>query len=56
MITHEEIICQLKFLEKMTEKKSFLANFFNKFTRKILCNMRISSSDIYIYIYIYIYI
>jgi len=42
MITHEGIICQLKFLEKMAEKKSFLANLLNKFARKILSNMRIS--------------
>jgi len=28
----------------MEKKKSFLANYFNKFARKILCNMRISSS------------
>jgi len=44
MITHERITCQLKFLEKMAEKKSFLANFLNKFARKIPSNMRISSS------------
>ena len=43
MITHEEITCQLKFLTKMI-KKSFLANFFNKFTRKIIYNMKIFSS------------
>jgi len=29
----------------MVEKKSFLANFFNKFVRKIPCNVRISSSE-----------
>jgi len=41
MIPHKGITCQL---EKMT-KKSFLANFFNKFGRKISCNIKISSSD-----------
>jgi len=46
MITHEGITCQLKFLEKMTKKKSFLANFFNKFARKIPCNMKISSNEL----------
>jgi len=44
MITHEGIMWQLKFLEKMTEKSLFLQIFFNKFARKIPCNMRISSS------------
>jgi len=34
MITHEEITYQLKFLEKNDKKKSFFANFFNKFTKK----------------------
>ena len=29
---------------KNSRKKSFLANFFNKFVRKLLCNMRIFSS------------
>jgi len=28
----------------MTEKKFFLVIFFNKFVRKITCNMRMSSS------------
>jgi len=45
MIIYEEITCQLEFLEKMTEKKSFLAKFFNKFASKFPCNMRISSSE-----------
>ena len=44
MIIHEGITYQLKFLEKMAEKESFLANFFNKFEKKISCNMKISSS------------
>jgi len=45
MITHKGITCQLKFLEKMIEKKSlFLQNFFNKFARKPPCNMRIFGS------------
>jgi len=44
MITHKRITCQLKFLEKNGRKKSFLAHVFNKFTRKIPCNMEISSS------------
>jgi len=30
------ITCQLKFLENIAEKKSFLANFFNKFVKKIM--------------------
>jgi len=45
MITHERITCELKFLEKMTEKY-FLANFLDKFVKKIPCNMRIYSSDV----------
>jgi len=36
----------IKFLRKNSRKKSFLANFFNKFTRKFPCNMRICSSVI----------
>ena len=36
---------QIKILRKFGKKKSFLANFFNKFVRKISYNMRISSSD-----------
>jgi len=43
MITHEEITYQLKFLEKMAEN-SFLLQIFNKFARKIPCNMKISSN------------
>jgi len=34
----------IKFLRKNSRKKSFLANFFNKFARKFSCNMRICSS------------
>ena len=34
---------QIKILRKYDRKKYFLANFFNKFARKILCNIRISS-------------
>jgi len=34
IITHEGIICQLKFLENNTEKKSFLVNLINEFARK----------------------
>jgi len=45
MIIHEEITYQLKFLEKNDIKKFFLANFFNKFARKISCNMKIYSSE-----------
>jgi len=41
----------IKILRKNGRKKYFLANFFNKFTRKISCNIRFFS--IYIYIYIY---
>jgi len=48
MITHEGITYQLKFLEKMVEKSLFL-QFFNKFARKISCNIRISSSVSSIY-------
>jgi len=44
MITYEKIIYQLKFLEKMKEKKSFLTNYFNKFAKKIPYNIRISGS------------
>jgi len=44
MITHEKIICQLKFLEENSRKKSFLVNFFNKFVKKISYNMRIFSN------------
>jgi len=44
MITHERITCQLKFLEKMAEKKFFLTIFFNKFKGKISCNMKISNN------------
>jgi len=35
MITYKEITSQLKFLKKMVKKNYFLANLFNKFTRKI---------------------
>jgi len=35
MIIHEGIICQLKILEKIVKKKSFLIIFFNKFATKI---------------------
>jgi len=35
---------QIKILRKISRKKSFLANFFNKFARKFACNMRIFSS------------
>ena len=34
----------IKILRKNSRKKSFLANFFNKFAKKISCNMRIFSS------------
>jgi len=34
----------IKILRKNDRKKSFLANFFNNFARKISCNMRIFSS------------
>jgi len=43
MITYKEITCQLKFLEKII-KISFLTNFLKIFTRKILCNMKISNN------------
>jgi len=33
-----------KILKKSSRKKSFLANIFNKFARKIPCNMIIFSS------------
>jgi len=35
----------IKILRKNGRKKSFLTNFFNKFARKVPCNMGISSSD-----------
>jgi len=35
----------MKILRKNSRKKSFLANFFNEFARKILCNMKLFSSD-----------
>ena len=35
----------IKILRENDRKKSFLVNFFNKFARKIPCNMRISNSD-----------
>ena len=34
----------IKILRKNSIKKYFLANFFNKFTRKFSCNIRIFSS------------
>jgi len=43
MITHAKITYQLKFLEKMTE--FFFYTLFNKYVRKITCNMRISSNS-----------
>jgi len=36
----------LKFLEKNGKKRVFLANSFNKFTRKISYNMKISSKGL----------
>ena len=41
----------IKILRKNGRKKFFLVNFFNKFTRKISCNIRIFSNEtIYDYI------
>ena len=34
MITHERIVCQLKFLEKMIEKSIFLQNFLTNLQEK----------------------
>jgi len=50
MITHEGITYQLKFFKKIAEKKFFLINSFNKFVRKISCNIRISSCEFTVFI------
>jgi len=39
------ISSSIRFLEKIAEKKIFLAKFSNKFARKILCNVKIFSSE-----------
>jgi len=36
----------IKILKKNDRKKYFLANVFNKFARKILCNIKISNSAV----------
>jgi len=36
----------IKILRKNSRKKSFLAIFFNKFLRKILCNIKFFNCDI----------
>jgi len=35
----------IKILRKNDKKNSFLVNYFNKFAKKIVCNMKISSSE-----------
>jgi len=40
----------IKILRKNNRKKYFLVNFFNKFARKFLYNMRIFSSDVFFYL------
>jgi len=44
MIIHERITCQLKFLEKMSEKNLFLQFFLTNLQEKISYNMRIFNS------------
>ena len=52
----------IKILRKNDRKKYFLANYFNKFTRKISCNMRIFSNEtqtkyiLYIDVQIYLFL